>query len=589
MSVARAYLWKEWRDQRSALLGLAAVLPFLAGGALAMDPGGWVDPWTGAAAGAFAALLVVGTDLVPGERRRARMGFLERLPAGLGAAFTAKLVMFLASVLGAAAYGAALVALALVVRGEPVIAPDVHTARFLLPGLACALWAFAVSGWVPRSTLAFPTALVCIALLCWPGWLFYGRFPAFDPLPWEPWAFLGVCTAGACASAWASFVLGCRFSGGTGRAARRGLLIALPLLAPAWAWAGLRLYSATSIDPAAEDFYIQDCYVGLRADRAFVNARRMRAGRPGRSGTAGPSHPLVVELESGAWREAGEVEAYFARPATHPADGRSERPALFERVWLRAPGGDVEYDGLTGEPVTVARPAQPGIAPPGAAELGLARGLFVLGWAGLGYRVAAAEDGRLRTSGVFDPFRERYVALEELAALPELAGFRDLWVRDGAWLVRLGDGSWSALDPDRLALEPLGLPAHARLGPLTAGGRALLVHGGEPYLFDADTGAREVLRFSDGFAGNVRRVSPAYRNGAPLESYWPPVLDVSGDWNGIARLDEHASLLVRATGREGDVRLLACPDSDSALVLCARREIVRLRFGSAEHEVLFPR
>ena len=52
-----------------------------------------------------AALMVIGTHLVPGEVNGSGLRFLERMPGNLHRAFLAKLGFFLVAVCGCAAYG----------------------------------------------------------------------------------------------------------------------------------------------------------------------------------------------------------------------------------------------------------------------------------------------------------------------------------------------------------------------------------------------------------------------------------------------------------------------------------------------------
>ncbi|MEQ1894374.1 MAG: hypothetical protein ABL998_17680, partial [Planctomycetota bacterium] len=94
MTQFQLYLWREWREHRSALLALALVLPLAT--ALLSWPlarGQIADPlFQGAVAAGFALvmLVVVGGELLAAERRGKVHGWLERLPGGLDGAFRAK-------------------------------------------------------------------------------------------------------------------------------------------------------------------------------------------------------------------------------------------------------------------------------------------------------------------------------------------------------------------------------------------------------------------------------------------------------------------------------------------------------------------
>lgn len=249
MNRLRPHLWMEWREQRGAVIGLAFALPLLV---MAVA---WIPALFGhairlsavetGAAAAFAALLAIGTALLPEDAGPQRQRFLERLPGGLTAVFRAKLVFFALSLEAAAAYGLALgyIVARLTESGPVAVDFDRMTVFFLLPALGASLWTFAVSAWVPRGALAFPVSCSWIALMCWPAWVYYADFEWVGTLVWEPLMFFGLCLVGTIVSARISFVSGFSQAGNHGRAALLGLLAAIPFLAPAWGWAALRLLS----------------------------------------------------------------------------------------------------------------------------------------------------------------------------------------------------------------------------------------------------------------------------------------------------------------------------------------------------------
>ena len=95
----RNYIWKEWRDHRTVVFGIAICVPLLLliarfalpQNVVASEVFVQVAAW-----GTLAiAVLALGSDLVPGEVRRGRIPFLARMPADLGVAFAAKLVFLL--------------------------------------------------------------------------------------------------------------------------------------------------------------------------------------------------------------------------------------------------------------------------------------------------------------------------------------------------------------------------------------------------------------------------------------------------------------------------------------------------------------
>jgi len=580
MSHLPLYLWKEWRDQRAALLGLAIALPALvAVGALAAP--GFLD--VSAGAGMLTAVLVVGADLIPGELRRSKLRFLERMPAGLGTAFAAKLAMFVACVLGAAVFGGALARLALLVLGERSLPFDAHAARLLLPALGCALWTFAVSAWVPRSALAFPTAVVAIAALCWPGWLFYQEHSWFEPYEWEPKAFFAVCALGACVAAWVSFVFGYMAGGSPGRAARRGLAVSVLLLSPAWTWAGVRLHRTTTIDPGAADFWITSCMLGEEARWAFVNAKRARNVRQ-----RGPQHALVVDLHSGEWRSVGKRGDSFRADWR---EGGSIHPPTWRRVVLEAVS-QIAFDGRTGAVAADQRWQPEGLQLPTAAELGLDDERVVMGYAGLGY--LTMERGRFRSAGWYDPFRQRHFCSNDLAPAGEDSRWSRALVRSGPWIVHEARAGVRLFEPEtREEHDVPGLSPAAYLGPVLADGRALVLDGGRVFLLAGHGTEVEEVALGHGQGevtaawayGGYGSKSLLRDDARVLE------VDVRGWGRGPARLELEALRLELALGKRSrrDTQLLACPDEDHAIVLENDRRIVRLRFGSDEREVLFPR
>ena len=112
MNHLNVYLWKEWREQRGnlallALLLLAAVAALTA----LLPPETLRDPITFngiVGLSMMATLMSVGSDLMARERQLGAMAFLERLPAGLGTAFSGKLCTFALVMAGSTLYGAAL-------------------------------------------------------------------------------------------------------------------------------------------------------------------------------------------------------------------------------------------------------------------------------------------------------------------------------------------------------------------------------------------------------------------------------------------------------------------------------------------------
>ena len=105
----RTYLWKEWRDHRAVLLGMVLAVPVL------MAVAGFTLPTNSFEDETFTVVATLGclgifvfaisTDLVPGEARRGRLGFLRRQPRGLSLAFLAKFLFFAGLACAFTAYG----------------------------------------------------------------------------------------------------------------------------------------------------------------------------------------------------------------------------------------------------------------------------------------------------------------------------------------------------------------------------------------------------------------------------------------------------------------------------------------------------
>ncbi len=103
------YLWKEWRDHRAIVTGLFLAVPLqLANETLAVPEkvlNHHIFPPITALSCYFIALLSLGSDLLPGEARRQRLGFLRRLPADLTVPFFAKAIFFGAILTAFTGYG----------------------------------------------------------------------------------------------------------------------------------------------------------------------------------------------------------------------------------------------------------------------------------------------------------------------------------------------------------------------------------------------------------------------------------------------------------------------------------------------------
>jgi hypothetical protein len=536
------------------MLGLAALL---LPRSLVENP---VFPTITALACFAVALFSIGSDLVPGEARRNRFGFLLRMPAGLPAAFVAKVVfLFLVAALFSV-YG-------YVLAGFLGAFPDRFDSRVadLWPlAVAFAAWAFVVSCWLPRGALAVPATALFLAVVALPVYLMAAANPGVEwVLQYDVRRFVAFALAAALFVAWLSFVRGYRFGRGPASAAWRGLLASLVLAVPVWAHAHQRVQEWTTVDPCGDRLVIEYGFVGEGGRYAFVNARTTLS----RSEIPGPWHALVIDLETGEWRQAGRPDETFVHPLHWGRSPRHLAPVPYVRLpdsasrekdawWIHY------FDGATGE---VFKSGWSNMRLPEVAERAaglrpdVPEGARVLGPCGLGYAVSV--DGKLK---LHDPFRKRTYDPGDLP------GFVNLTVRPGRWLARR-ERQWGLLDPDSKAWEPIrDLDGLA----LMRDGRLIHQEGSMLSVFDPESGERRDV------------YSPI--TGSSLMGYTPggaAILRLRDDdefW--LARLDPVTLELAFAQ----HVRAYGSPDEESLIGAHGGR-IVRAHFGRRTVETVWPR
>jgi hypothetical protein len=335
MKTLNVYLWKEWREHRVTLAGLGLALPLLMGLCAWLVPrkAVFADPIAlncSMALAVLAVVLAVGGELLAGDTRGSRLRFLERVPAGLSQAFTAKLFFYALVVVAAASYGWMLSAgAALACTGTvPEFRPEY--ALFLLPMGAVALWTFAAASWVPRGSLSLPTGLVLMAILGWPFGLYFASGSNYFLQSRELLTIYGLYVIGALVAARLSFVRGRRFDRSARHAAFLGIGVGVLFVLPVWAWAGLRLYAATHIDPLAKGFVIVSARLCEDGRHAAVSAYQQLAWLP-----VPPGHRLFVDLESGEWSAQWGTEACLTE---------TEARFYFGLGWVRpGHGGTHDY------------------------------------------------------------------------------------------------------------------------------------------------------------------------------------------------------------------------------------------------------
>lgn len=556
------YYWKEWRDHRAIVIGFLIATPVLLGlaGTLLEGPtfrGGSMRFFV-VAASLLVAALAIGADLVPGEARRGRLEFLRRLPCDLHHAYLGKLAFLLSVYALFPAYGhgvAWLVGQALgggAATGRALVDLPV----WMVSGsLAIALWAFVVSCWLPRGALAVPAALLVLGLFALPVWLAYVRYPALD-LPAGGW--LVVLAAAAPIVGWWSFAGGRRFGRGIGASAWRGLLALALLFTPAYGRTAVELHDLFHLDPRDDDFAMEAGWLGEGGRYAFLNVT-----------AHGARHAIVIDLPTGEWRRDGDVGDHFAHPArtrmAHASRARTPLPLVMRIV--HSQHGPMGYwctylDGATAEPkksgwsamrLDEIEPYLQELAP-------LPPEFRRSAPAGLG---SYGRDRRGRER-IHDPFRGR--------TYPYLRSSERYYirVRPGPWIVRGHD------DPRYLLFDPDTNVTSAVRGGITLTTNFDLLDDGRVLqgsaVLDPENG--ELLRLESADTAVVARTP----DGAQL-------LRVG---HRLARLA--GSEIAYADGIQKDeFTVVGVPDEETAIVICNRKHLVRVRFGSTAREVLFPR
>jgi hypothetical protein len=602
MSPLPIYVWKEWREQRGTLCVLAAAFLAGVGAVTAALPRHLVcDPIAlqGIVALVLLATIIsVGSDLLARERAGAGLGFLERLPAGLGTAFRAKLVFLVLALAGAALYGGLLATgVALMRTGE---SPQglLEAAPWLLAVMvSVSLWVFAVSAWMPASALTFPGTLLLLAAFAWPAVLAIRGDAPFKPTPNQGLVFVLLCVAGAPVSAWAAFVVGSRLGRTRRRAALAGLSVAALFFAPSWVWAAGRY--ASWVNPP---FEVQHGWVGPNGRYAFLDlTRRPPQGVKNEEARDWErrSTALLVDLESGTWTFAGEVDdSVFVRSNSR------RRIASFnvdeERMPVRLISDREQGNGNAEVPVFL-DPLSASVlsadelrdlpAPRiGPMDFGLEaepKGFYSIDPAGLGQRLRYREDKR-----DLEVYLDADGRIVDGASLPTGKTGRPLFdvrVRRGRWIAR-DVHDWVWLDPSTGEHAPLEhLKRKDRVGPLLADGRIVLTSPEGVVLLDPDSGARTALRVIGDAEFEIRGLDDNGFLQPPLPVNTPCVVLVSSRREmRVALLDVAAGSLKLGPSSGGcRMRLLLCAPSPWAIVLEDQDRVVRYDVASGKREVLF--
>ena len=407
MNVFALHLWREWREHRFALASLAVLLPL--GTWLVSEPlsrGTIGDPlfrFGVTLAFAVVVLVVVGGELLGVDRRGVGLRWLERLPAGLAAAFRAKLAFFGVTVSCALAYGWSVAWLIGLSRLAPVLDGRVPRALPLLTLAAVwGLWTFAASAWALRGGLALLAAGLLLAAFGYPFWRVVDA--GYRPTNAELQAWIASLAPSVLLGAWLAFVHGARLGRSTLFAAVLGLAPAAPVFVAAWIVSERRLEQRELLDPEAEDFLASSTIVTRDGRHAFVIGHNRRANW---NPVQLPLHALHVDLEHGTMERLGE---YVLTSARHRATDQILSAADELVVQVAEDETPLVFGLERGEPRAWApRKKEPAWF-----------------WRGLGRFVMRPGEA----SVIRDPFRGRDFDVEELGRPAK--GY--LLVRPGRWL-----------------------------------------------------------------------------------------------------------------------------------------------------------
>jgi len=427
VSTFRLYLWKEWREQRAALVALAILLPVLVALVGFQLPRGLATSTTFvgvvAALSVVLVLIVIGGELLGGDRRR-EVSWLERLPRGLSAAFPAKLLVFVATTAMALAAGLTLGFTVAELRGGFLgmsFQAERDLEHLLLTvgyALAVAPWAFATSAWCPRGPLALAAGALVACGLGLP--LLVLPFTAYVPTAVELALGVTLFLAGALVSAWIGFTA--QAHGASLRSiALRGGGSGCLAFAPLWGWGLVQLHERDALELGAPECEIEHAWVS-RDGRVAVIEARMHFDHWASSPR---SRTLWIDLERGDARELP-----IPNPSFHAAGSARKPGGLSEYTEFIIEGLDdtLVLDACTGQHL---EPPSTG----GYTEVSSA-GLGVSYW------------GEDYEAVYHDPFLD----LELGRAEAGIALGEAVWIGPEGWWIE-GDG-WRTFDPRSGTSEP---------------------------------------------------------------------------------------------------------------------------------------
>lgn len=583
-TTASQNLRRELREQRGALLSivlLSTLIPFTLreliprkllelDSALALAP---LSAW-------IAALLVLGAELVPGERLRGTLSFHGRSPSGPAPVLLAKCFVLLAGSLLAIVLCSSLSSLTL--RGSlPAglgwmgferATPAVFVAAALL-WLGTGLWTLAAGAWVPSGVLAFPAAILLGLAALWT----YSTLPlAFGrSMPDQAeglWFVTGYIAAGALAAR-TTFRRACSPGVKSARTACHSVALLSAGLLPALLVAVVRPDRGANLN-----------WLGSNSDcRLYVGAVDSDA----------EELLLYARVENDLpWSVGRTIEAVRSWPLRllHGADPTREYAI---HVDMRegelastafASTSNERYLEVQARSTALARQLVP--LHPFERELG--QDLIAGRQNGRGW-TATSRDPRVRY--IVDPLRERPFDCEELEAL----GVRGrIFVRSGPWIVhRQLQGTprseWTFLDP--LTQECWPLPAFVEDGHVLSvlpDDRVLMLRDDRTEILDLETGEQTTLRVAG--SGEIPVYAREAERWHPRVPSADPFLVSANVGSGatLLALDLESGLLTPLTPSGRSASWVGnLPDGRIVAILDERSVVALSPDGSGEPEILF--
>jgi hypothetical protein len=317
------HVWKEWREHRAVLLGIAVAVPLLTFlGVWALTPQ-WTTiekVWPVFVAGSVVlTALLLATEMWAGETQRGTLSFLRRTPGGLRVALVGKLVAYA----GLCATTALLARLSYVVSahavsGGDVLVPEILPVEmwsFAAPVVVAGLWILFVSTSIPRGAAAAAAALLLVGALLVPAWLVHRDWESFLPSDGFVTAVLWLAVALPLA-ALALGVRGHRFLGNSWRAIVAGVVLVLAGTGVAYGLGMRELDRWIDLRPGDPDTTILSAFASPSGRYLYANV-----GRSDVRGTyaRGTVRPWRIDLETGTWTRIEAPESWVD-DATHDAN-----------------------------------------------------------------------------------------------------------------------------------------------------------------------------------------------------------------------------------------------------------------------------